>query len=130
MKHALSALALAVLVTGCPKKEPQPPPGPVEDPAVRDGGAAPPASERPREEAGPSIAPDTSAQGGDKAALETCVDRWLQAHKLDPYGHEEGTMYAGGSPLFNEATGERRDRLEYVFARQPDARKACEKGAQ
>ncbi len=53
------------------------------------------------------------------------MDRWLQEHKLDRYGNAEGTMYTGGTPLFNEATGESRDRLEYVFERQPEARKAC-----
>ena len=53
------------------------------------------------------------------------MDRWLQEHKLDRYGHPEGTMFTGGSPLFNEATGEATDRLAYVFARQPDALKAC-----
>jgi len=76
--------------------------------ADKDGG---PASER-------------SAMGGARN-LESCVDRWLEARKLDRYGHEAGTMYAGGTPLFNEATGETRDRMEYVFERQPEARKAC-----
>ena len=129
MKYALSALALAVLVTGCPKKEPQPPPGPVENPSTRDSGTGP--TERPREETGPSAgAAGPTGQGGERASLEACVDQWLKAHKLDAYGHDEGTMYTGGTPLFNEATGETRDRLDYVFGRQPDARKACVKSAQ
>jgi hypothetical protein len=53
------------------------------------------------------------------------VDKWLAAHGLDTYGHPEGTMYAGGTPLFDERTGETRDRLDYVYARQPEARHAC-----
>lgn len=64
---------------------------------------------------------------GANPQLEACVDRWLEAHKLDRYGHEAGTMYAGGTPLFNESTGETRDRIEYVFERQPEARDACAK---
>jgi len=60
-----------------------------------------------------------------RAAVESCLDKWLNGKKMDRYGHPEGTMYMGGSPLFNEATGESKDRLEYVFARQPEARKAC-----
>ena len=44
---------------------------------------------------------------------------------MDMYGHPEGTMYAGGTPLFNEVTGERTDRLEYIFKRHPEARQAC-----
>ncbi|WP_171818001.1 hypothetical protein [Pyxidicoccus fallax] len=65
--------------------------------------------------------------GGNREAMEACVDQWLKANKLDPYGHDEGTMYAGGTPLFDESTGERKDRLEYVFQRKPEARKACAK---
>ncbi len=60
-----------------------------------------------------------------RAAVESCLDKWLNGKKMDRYGHPEGTMYMGGSPLFNEATGESKDRLEYVFARQPEAKKAC-----
>ena len=66
----------------------------------------------------------TQALAG-RESTEACVDRWLEEHKLDRYGHPEGTMYAGGTPLFNEATGETRDRLEYVYERQPEAKKAC-----
>ncbi|XXF75046.1 hypothetical protein P2318_18415 [Myxococcaceae bacterium GXIMD 01537] len=62
---------------------------------------------------------------GAPSTTESCVDRWLAEHKLDRYGNPADTMYAGGTPLFNEATGESRDRLDYVFERQPDARAAC-----
>jgi len=61
----------------------------------------------------------------EKQAQEACLDKWLQGKKLDRYGHAEGTMYAGGSPIFNEMTGESRERLDYVYERQPDAKKAC-----
>jgi hypothetical protein len=60
-----------------------------------------------------------------RAAQEACVDKWLNGKKMDRYGHPEGTMYAGGSPIFNEQTGEMTDRLEYVYKRQPEAKKAC-----
>jgi hypothetical protein len=61
----------------------------------------------------------------EKQAQESCLDKWLQGKKLDRYGHPEGTMYAGGSPIFNEMTGEARERLDYVYERQPDAKQAC-----
>ena len=54
-----------------------------------------------------------------------CLDRWLAERKLDPYGSREGTMYAGGTPLFDERTGRRVDRLEYVYKKHPEARAAC-----
>jgi hypothetical protein len=60
-----------------------------------------------------------------RAAQESCLDRWLSMRKMDKYGHPEGTMYAGGSPLFNEQTGEMTDRLEYVYKRHSLAKDAC-----
>ncbi|WNG58440.1 hypothetical protein F0U59_29600 [Archangium gephyra] len=119
MRHALALLAVALLATGCPKKtgENQP----ADNPAANDAGQT--------GSSGASLTAPTDSgtkvQGGTEAAVEACVDRWLQEHKLDRYGNAEGTMYAGGTPLFNEATGESRDRLEFVFERQPEARKAC-----
>jgi hypothetical protein len=53
------------------------------------------------------------------------VDKWLAERALDPYGNPGGTMYAGGTPLFDERTGETVDRLLYVYKRQPLAREAC-----
>lgn len=71
---------------------------------------------------GSAAAPPSDAE---RQAQENCLDKWLTEKKMDRYGHPEGTMYAGGSPLFNERTGESRDRLEYVYERLPEARKAC-----
>ena len=34
-------------------------------------------------------------------------------------------MYPGGTPLFNESTGARRDRLEYARSKNPELAKAC-----
>jgi hypothetical protein len=132
MRHALALFAVAFLVAGCPKKTGENNDGgPVTDPSTRDAGQQTPSpatlsGATPTEDSGTLPAGDsgTQAQGGN-AAVEACVDRWLQEHKLDRFGHPEGTMYAGGSPLFNEATGESKDRLEYVFGRNPEARKAC-----
>lgn len=48
------------------------------------------------------------------------IDAWLVANKLNIYGDKEGTMYAGGTPLFNEATGESLDRYEYLLKKYPE----------
>jgi hypothetical protein len=53
------------------------------------------------------------------------VDAWLKKRGLDQYGNPAGTMYIGGTPLFNEVTGETIDRLEYVYQQQPEAQAAC-----
>lgn len=54
-----------------------------------------------------------------------CVDEELQKRGLDKYGNESGTMYPGGTPLFDEATGKRKDRTAYVYARHPEIAQAC-----
>lgn len=80
--------------------------------------------------AGPKDKPVTSksktaSAKAARAREEKCVDRWLAERKLDAYGSPEGTMYAGGTPLFDERTGRRVDRLEYVYKKHPEARAAC-----
>jgi len=67
----------------------------------------------------------TASAKAARAREEKCVDRWLAARKLDPYGLPEGTMYAGGTPLFDEATGRQTDRLDYVYRKHPEAKAAC-----
>ncbi|MGI5861708.1 MAG: hypothetical protein ACOX6T_06575 [Myxococcales bacterium] len=93
--------------------EPQPPSAPAE---------AQPAA-RPDASSGDGSASPGAAQ--EAAPLEACVDRWLKERNLNQYGDPEGTMYAGGTPLFDEATGERTDRLEHVFSKHPQAREHC-----
>ncbi|MFL5344732.1 MAG: hypothetical protein ACJ8AT_08055 [Hyalangium sp.] len=61
----------------------------------------------------------------ERQAQESCVDKFAKDKKLDKYGNAEGTLYAGGTPLFDERTGETRDRLDYFYERQPEAKKAC-----
>ena len=61
------------------------------------------------------------------APESSCLDRELSARHLNEYGDREGTMYPGGTPLFNERTGQRTDRAEYVFSRHPDIAQACGK---
>ena len=55
----------------------------------------------------------------------SCLDRALAERHLNEYGDPEGTMYRGGTPLFDEATGKRTDRAAYVFSRHPDIARAC-----
>jgi hypothetical protein len=133
MRHALAFLSAALLFTGCHKNTGENPTPPA-DASSHDAGdttgttdntLSAPSGGGPRTPGGSQAQAAIRTPGGDKATVESCVDRWLQEHKLDQYGNAEGTMYAGGTPLFNEATGETRDRLEYVFSRQPEARKAC-----
>ena len=51
------------------------------------------------------------------------IDAWLFANKLNQYGDPEGTVYAGGTPLFDESTGMTKDRHEYVLEKYPQLKK-------
>ncbi|HLL54374.1 MAG TPA: hypothetical protein VK447_12545 [Myxococcaceae bacterium] len=73
----------------------------------------------------PGTATPPPGQGGSRAAAEACVDKYLAERKLNEYGDAEGTMYAGGSPLFDERTGTRTERLDYIFAKHPQIKQAC-----
>jgi hypothetical protein len=53
------------------------------------------------------------------------VDQWLAAHHYDGFGSPEGTNYSGGTPLFDEATGQRTPRLAYLARHRPEALQAC-----
>jgi hypothetical protein len=59
------------------------------------------------------------------AGQEACVDRWLAGHRLDAYGAPQGTMYAGGTPLFDEASGRTTPRRAYLESHRPEALRAC-----
>ena len=55
-----------------------------------------------------------------RALTLEAIDRWLKQQGLNQYGDPQGTMYAGGTPLFDEATGERTDRLDYLLHKFPN----------
>jgi hypothetical protein len=48
------------------------------------------------------------------------IDAKIRQAGLNDYGDPKGTMYAGGTPLFNEMTGQRIDRYVYILRRHPD----------
>lgn len=61
-----------------------------------------------------------SAKGELNQATKEKIDQWLAEKKLNRYGDPVGTFYAGGTPLFNEATGETKNRFEYILSKHPD----------
>ncbi|MCK4540443.1 hypothetical protein KAU09_04800 [Candidatus Parcubacteria bacterium] len=48
------------------------------------------------------------------------IDKWLEENNLNRYGDAIGIFYAGGTPLFNEITGESKERFEYIMEKIPD----------
>ena len=62
------------------------------------------------------------------SAAAACVDAQLATRGLNQYGDPRDTVYAGGSPLFDEKTGATQDRIARVLARQPEIARACAHG--
>lgn len=48
------------------------------------------------------------------------IDNWIEKKDLNKYGDPKNLMYAGGTPLFNEMTGEVIDRYEYILRNHPE----------
>ena len=59
-----------------------------------------------------SVDPETKAR----------IDRWIKQEGRNTYGDPPDTVYAGGTPLFDERTGQVRDRYDYILARHPELR--------
>ena len=72
----------------------------------------------------PAPLPATSPSSLPSPSL-VCADAWLKAHGLNEFGDPVGTVYAGGTPLFDEAAGRQRDRLEVLRAKHLELRTAC-----
>ena len=48
------------------------------------------------------------------------INRWLKAERLNAYGDATDTVYAGGTPLFDEETGKSIDRYTYLVRKFPE----------
>jgi hypothetical protein len=116
---SLVPLMLAGTLLACPKEKATMGRPETSPPASSPASPAPPSA---------ASAARSSTPSGAREREEACVDRWLSERKLDRYGSAEGTMYAGGTPLFDERTGEQVDRLDHIYRKHPDARAACAPG--
>lgn len=54
------------------------------------------------------------------------IDDWLAKKNLNQYGDKPDTNYTGGTPLFNEATGQSIDRYVFLLKKFPDLIKDLE----
>ncbi len=48
------------------------------------------------------------------------IEQWLKENNLNEFGDSKDTIYAGGTPLFDEKTGQVIDRFEYLIRKYPD----------
>jgi hypothetical protein len=71
-------------------------------------------------EAGHHVSMGVEGQVTDGDETFGSVDEWIFAKGLNEFGDSADTAYTGGTPLFNEATGETIDRLAYIVSNHPD----------
>ncbi len=48
------------------------------------------------------------------------IEAWIIENDLNQYGDPKDTVYIGGTPLFNEMTGESIDKYEYILRNHPN----------
>ncbi len=48
------------------------------------------------------------------------IEQWIIDDNLNVYGDKKGTIYIGGTPLFNEATGKYQDLYDYILKQHPE----------
>ena len=58
------------------------------------------------------------------AGIRQRIDSWLSEKHLNEFGDPPGTKYTGGTPLFDERTGLRKDRYEYILSKHPELKDA------
>ena len=130
-----ATLLVAALVAAC-NAPPPPPPGqfqPLKMNMPANTPANSPIAPPPKDIFAPPVdagiqAPRTPLREDHPNAPESvnaCVDAWLNRHGLNEYGDAPGTMYPGATPLFNERTGKRVDRMDYLFAKNSELRADC-----
>jgi len=47
--------------------------------------------------------------------MKNKIDTWIEENDLNRYGDSIKAVYTGGTPLFNEVTGETIDRYKYIL---------------
>jgi len=48
------------------------------------------------------------------------IEEIIRQKGLNEFGDPKGTVYMGGTPLFNEMTGKTIDRYDYIIKNHPD----------
>ena len=71
-------------------------------------------------EASEKAAEEILEPGEISEAEEQEIQRWIEENDLNKYGDPKNTFYLGGTPLFDEGTGETIDLYEYILRNHPD----------
>ena len=52
-------------------------------------------------------------------AIKKRIEQWIRDEDRNEYGDPADTVYAGGTPLFDERTGKTKDKYAYILAKHP-----------
>ncbi len=72
-----------------------------------------------------SRAASRPASRRSEARLEACVRALVEARGLNAYGDRPDTLYLGGTPLFDESTGQTTPWIDYMRVHHPELVDAC-----
>ena len=78
------------------------------------GNSTPPTEITPSPTVGEEMTSTVSAEEQQQ------IDAWIEKNDLNEFGDPKEAAYAGGTPLFDEASGETKDRYEYIVESNPD----------
>jgi hypothetical protein len=69
----------------------------------------------------PEQTPSEISKPGQISEMEKeKIQEWIKENDLNKYGDPQNTLYAGGTPLYNEGTGETIDLYEYILSNHPE----------
>ena len=57
-------------------------------------------------------------------SIKNRIDQWIETKGLNEFGDPLDSVYIGGNPLFDEATGVSMDRYEYILSNNPELAKS------
>lgn len=69
-----------------------------------------------------TASPGADAPSTVPAEQRAKIDAEIKKRGLNEYGDPIGTGYPGGTPLFDESTGKRTDKYEYILKNHPELR--------
>jgi len=58
-------------------------------------------------------------EGGVSLQEQELIGAWIIEQGLNQYGDPKDTVYMGGTPLFDERTGQSIDKYEYILRNHP-----------
>lgn len=64
--------------------------------------------------------PDRPWNNGTAVDEHVLIDKWISDNGLNEFGDQNGTMYTGGTPLFDATTGLASDKYLYIEKNHPD----------